>query len=181
VHRMARTEGEKEEGDNSVSYDPDYFFFDVPKRKEPRLFEYRPRGFADVAVRLSQSHKGVPAVAPRPQADSLCQRCGRQKADHGQKRNSLRACTRWVSPFARARKKGTMPNSEGEESSMIKQETTEVRPRPITTGLRGSIDEQAEQLFQAWRLLMQDRELSAISEATGLRPELVSALAERFW
>ena len=171
----------QEEKGCSVTYDPDYFFFDVPKRKEPRPFEYRPRGFADIAVRLSQSHKGVPAIAPRPQADSLCQRCGRQKADHGQKRNSLRACTRWVSPFARARKKGTMPNSEGEKSSMIKLETTEVRPRPITTGLRGSIDEQAEQLFQAWRLLTQDHDVGQISEATGIRQELVAALADRFW
>ena len=36
VHRNAGTKAAKEERGNSVSYDPDYFFFDVPKRKEPR-------------------------------------------------------------------------------------------------------------------------------------------------
>jgi hypothetical protein len=183
---MARTEGEKEEGDNSVSYDPDYFFFDVPKQKEPRPFTYRARSFADVAVRLSQSHKGIPAVAPRLQADSLCRNCGERKADHGGKRNPSRACPRFVSPWGRKRpaRKGiitTHQTSKGETAIMTKQEATGIRPRPITTGLHGTADDMAEQLFQAWRLLTQDRDVGEISDLTGIRQELVAALADRFW
>jgi hypothetical protein len=101
-----------------MTYDPTKFFFSGAVRREPETphFEYRPRTFADVAVRLSQSHKGVPAVAPRPQADSLCQRCGRQKADHGQKRNPHRVCMRFVSPHARKSpaRKEIKQNSEGD-------------------------------------------------------------------
>jgi hypothetical protein len=172
-------------------YNPAAFFSKKDERQETAAkspLQYRARTFSDVAVRVSQSHKGVPAIAPRTSQFDLCRRCGEQRADHRQK-SSVRACPRFQSLFSRARKprarEETMTTHQISEGDITMQKTTGVRRQLLTwtptTGLRGNIDEQAEQIFQAWRLLTQDCSVGQISDATGLRQELVAALADRFW
>jgi hypothetical protein len=170
-----------------VKYDPAEYFAKKADRQEPAAkspLQYRARTFSDVAVRTAQTYRGVPATAPRGQGTDLCRRCGEQRADHRQQ-SPVRACPRFVSPFqARTRKKGTMTkhqNLEGETSPMIQEVKHQISTRTPTTGLTGTADEMAEQLFQAIRLLTQDCSVGQVSAATGLRQELIAALADRFW
>jgi hypothetical protein len=169
-------------------YNPaDYF-----SKKEPRehQFEYRRRNFADLSRRITQSYRGVPDTAPRTAADSLCRNCGLRRDQHGRKKNPFRACIRFVSPFARTRRlsagKATMTtplNSEGETM----EETTQrvLRTRPITAppdfGFHRNVEEAADQAFQCWRLLLEEKSVGEISEKTGLSQQFIAALADRFW
>lgn len=57
--------------------------------------------------------------------------------------------------------------------------------RPITAspdfGFHSNVDEAADQAFQCWRLLLDDRPVGEISELTGLSQPFIAALADRFW
>ncbi len=120
-----------------MTYDPSKWFFSERVRTEtepePRPFTYRPRTFADVAVRLSQNYKGVPTTARRDAADTICIRCGVDRANHGRKKNApnpFRACPRFASPWPRksSTRKGTMQqNSESEEKTPCSESLEEAR------------------------------------------------------
>lgn len=95
-------------------YNPAEYFFDGPVRPEPtpRLFrEYRPRTFADVAARIGQSYRGVPEIAPRIQPDTLCVRCGVERAYHGKNKSPRRDCARFLSPYPRNKKRKNQNDS----------------------------------------------------------------------
>lgn len=171
-----------------MSYDPAEYF--SKKAPEAHPFEYRARTFSDIAVRLSQNYKGVPAIAPRTQFDSLCRNCGLQREQHGRKKNLFRACIRFVSPFARTRgpsaRKVTMTtpsNSEGETMEETMQRVLLTRPitAPPDFGFHNTVDEAADQAFQCWRLLLEEKTVGEISEKTGLSQQFIAALADRFW
>lgn len=57
--------------------------------------------------------------------------------------------------------------------------------RPITAppdfGFHSNVDEAADQAFQCWRLLLEEKTVSEIAAATGLSPRFIAALADRFW
>jgi len=181
-----------------MTYDPTKYFFKGAVRPEPPAhppFTYRQRSFADLACRLSQSHRGVPAVAPRPQPDSLCRRCGLRKADHGGRKNPFRACSRFQSPFTRAnskrKEKIKMIHGEGNVQTTIQAEG-DVKPlrrvlltRPITAppdfGFHHDVEAAADQCFQAWKLLLEENSVGEISAQTGLSEQFIAALADRFW
>lgn len=124
VHRMATAKAAEKKGrGDRMTYDPSKWFFTDPVRPEPKPkasqpFMYQRRSHMDLARRVGQSYKGVPDTARRDAADSLCVRCGVDRANHGRKKNApnpFRACARFVSPYARARKVTMQPNSEQEQ------------------------------------------------------------------
>lgn len=55
--------------------------------------------------------------------------------------------------------------------------------RPVTTqdiGLRGGCEQQAETLFELWKMLSRDYDIGSIAEATNLKPAFVAAMADLF-
>jgi hypothetical protein len=48
-------------------------------------------------------------------------------------------------------------------------------------GFKPDVEQAADQIFQCWRLLLDEKPVGEIAEATGLAPQLISALADRFW
>jgi hypothetical protein len=58
--------------------------------------------------------------------------------------------------------------------------------RPVTHelpdfGLHANPDMAADQLFQCWRLLLDEKSVGEIAGATGLSALLIAALCDRFW
>jgi hypothetical protein len=187
---MARAKSTEEKaGERVMIYNPaDYF-----SKKEPgeHQFEYRRRGFADLSRRVTQSHRGVPDTAPRTTADSLCRNCGLRRDQHGRKKNPFRACIRFVSPFARIRRpsarKATMTTPSNSEGETTMEETRQrvLLKRPITAppdfGFHRNVDEAADQAFQCWRLLLEEKSVGEIAQLTRLSPQFIAALADRFF
>jgi hypothetical protein len=170
-------------------YNPAAFFSKKDERQETAAkspLQYRARTFSDVAVRVSQSHKGVPAIAPRTSQFDLCRRCGEQRADHRQK-SSVRACPRFQSLFSRARKPLAETMNRISEGDATMQKTTGVRRMLLTRkttpqdiGLSGGCEEQASTLFESWKLLTRGHDVGTIVAATGLKAAFISAMADLF-